>query len=58
MYLEEEDELEKQYSIYLSKVDDELVAWRKECFSCFNIKDKDKDKGRNKNEYNPYSDYF
>ena len=38
LYLEEEDEVESQYSMYLSKADDELTSWRKEYFSCYNTK--------------------
>lgn len=36
LYLEEEDEVESQYSMYLKKAEDELVSWRKKDFSCYN----------------------
>lgn len=35
LYLEEEDELENQYRVYLSKADKELVNWKKQFYSMY-----------------------
>lgn len=35
LYLEEEDELENQYSVYLSKANEELSIWKKQFYSVY-----------------------
>lgn len=35
LYLEEEDELESQYKVYLLKAEEELVSWKKQFYSVY-----------------------